>query len=575
MSSKTTATGVVLLGAALGMSEVHGQQANWPTAAKEASEQRCYREGDRLGKSWSTAERRLWLRSCAGIATDFGVQGAPDNKVSGSFVRDLLTRGPTPTEDRLIGIVGLHVRGTLDLGDAEIDRGVVIAESRIDGDLLMARVRAASVISFGGTSVGGAIRVTGSTFERSLILREVQTQHLEVQGSEISGALDLTRARVPELVEVDSSTIRGALMMDGARLGSVRVRAAFVGAQINLQESSVDIAVDLQEVETPRSVLLGDAHFGHLRIVGGRTGGVLSLDGSTVRGTVAISSFRIGRGLFMRRTTLAGTADIIATEVDGSLDLRGAHLTTLDLSETRVTGALRLASAGYESTWTRDTTPTLILHGTRVGSLQDFQSSWPERLRRELDGFSYDRFGGLQSDSTESAYLRPAGWFVAWLNHDSSYSPQPYLHLAAVLERAGQHRKAARVRAARRDRERTESSPTALVWWWLSFQKYAFGYGYGFGPLQLLVGLAAFTGIGTAIAASRKRRLEQPGKGSFADCFWYSLSAAVPGLQLHTTLRDAQWHGWVKHYFYTQRVVGYVIAVCVLAVLTKLVGGPE
>ena len=275
----------------------------------------------------------------------------------------------------------------------------------------------------------------------------------------------------------------------------------------------------------------------------------------------------------MRHTTVAGTTDIIETEIDGSLDLRGAHLTTLDLSETRVSGALLMASPGHESTWSQDTTPTIVLHQTRVGSLQDIASTWPERLDRELDGFSYGRFGGLQSDSSRSAYLRSAEWFIDWLAQDKSYSPQPYLHLAAVLERAGQHRKAAKVRTAKRDRERSETSSATLLWWWLSFQKYAFGYGYGLGPLRLLLGLAILTAYGTATAAIGKRRLENPGRHSRADCFWYSLSVAVPGLQLKTSLQEVRWCGWVKHSFYTQRVVGYLIAVCVLAVLTKLVGG--
>ena len=510
-----------------------------------------------------------------GLATDFSLPGTPDSKISASFIRDLLgSEQPLNTSsDRLIGVLGMHVQETLDLSDSVIARGVVIAKSRIDGDLLLSRLNAASVLSFGGTFVDGTIRVADATTKGSLILREAQARGVDIQGSDIDGTVDLESARIAELVNVDSSQINGTLKMnDGAWLGGVSMRSTRVGRQISLQNATVSKRLDIQEVETPGSLLLGNARIGEIRVTGAKIGGTLSLDASSIRGPTVIESSSVGRGLFMRGATFSGTVDVTTTEVDGNLDLRGAHLTSLDLSETQVSDALQLASAGHEATWAEDTTPRIILHQARVGSLQDFASTWPDRLERELDGFSYARFGGLQSDSTELGYWRPVRWFVDWLDRDESYSPQPYLQLATVLDDAGQYRKASKIRTANRDRERRELSPTTFAWWWLSFQKHFFGYGYGLGPLKLLGVLSILVTVGCGFALRGRKQLDDPASIGWADCFWYSLGAAVPGLQLKASLNNEKWSRGIEHYFYAHRVVGYVIAVCVLAVLTRLIG---
>ena len=55
-------------------------------------------------------------------------------------------------------------------------------------------------------------------------------------------------------------------------------------------------------------------------------------------------------------------------------------------------------------------------------------------------------------------------------------------------------------------------------------------------------------------------------------CFWYSLDTAVPVLRLREAPYEEPWSGCVKYYFYVHRIAGYVIALCLVALLTRLLG---
>ena len=535
---------------------------------------RCKRTSEVAGPRWTQAEHWLWIRVCSGKNSDLRSAKHGDPKIRPEVLREIVTRATSidPVTHKRIGILGMHVPGPLDLSDADIDRALIIAESKIDGGLLLDRVRTGSVLSFGGSSIGGPIKVYGAEIGGSLILRKARFDAIEINSSEIQGTVDLDGAHVRDNVEIDRSAISGSISIRNGRYGAVRLRSTSVGGQISLQDVHVEGQLDIQEVHTPESVLLGGRPFGEIRIVGSNIGGTLSLDGSTVVGATLIESNSIGRGLLARHATFRNALDLTLNRIKGNIDLRGSRLAELDLSETHADKALQLASDGQEVEWTEVTTPRISLHQTRVGSLQDVPSVWPDRLERELDGFTYKRFGGLQSVSTESGYDRTAEWLIQWIEADKSYSPQPYEHLAKVLDAVGQHRKADRIRVANRDRERSQYPIASIQWIWLGIQKLVVGYGYGIGPFRLLVGLVVIAVLGTFAAARGTKLLERRRKVSWGNCFWYSLDTAVPVLRLREEPYDEPWNGWIKVYFYVHRIAGYVIALWLVAVLTRLVG---
>ena len=391
--------------------------------------------------------------------------------------------------------------------------------------------------------------------------------------SQIHGALDLDGAQVRDDVEIDGSAIGSSIRMNqDGRYGEVRLRSTSVGRQINFQDAVVKGRLELQEVRTPESVLLGGGRLGEIRIVGSKIGGTLVFDRSTVAGYTLIGSNSIGRSLLARHATFRDVFDITINRIKGNIDLRGSTLTQLDLSETQADKALQLASEGHNVEWATEASPRINLHQLHIGSLQDARAVWPERLERELDGFAYKRFGGLQSESSESGYGRSAEWLIRWLEADASYSPQPYEHLAQVLDQAGQYGKAADIRVANRDRERGQYPIASIEWVWLGFLKFVVGYGYGTGPFRLLLGLLILAVSGTFAAAGWTMYREGWRKVRWGACFWYSLDTAVPVLRLREAPYEEPWSGCVKYYFYVHRIAGYVIALCLVALLTRLLG---
>ena len=100
-----------------------------------------------------------------------------------------------------------------------------------------------------------------------------------------------------------------------------------------------------------------------------------------------------------------------------------------------------------------------MLRNTHVGALQDWwddtsNNSWPKVL--ELEGFTFDRLGGLFGQGAEEANMmaRAPECYVQWLAKDPSSSPQPYEHLAGLFRRAGEPGKANDILYAAREQRR-------------------------------------------------------------------------------------------------------------------------
>lgn len=536
---------------------------------------KCMRTSEVAGSSWSEAEHWLWMRVCTGKMSDLRHAPGGNTTIRPEVLREIVTSAVVHStiSHKRIGILGMHVSGKLDLSDTDFDRTLIIAESTIDGGLLLDRVRTRSVLSFGGTSIAGPVTAHGAEIGGSLILRQASVEEIEINGSQIHGTLDLASAQVRDDVIIDTSAIGGGISMnDNGTYGAVRISSTTAGGQLSLQDSVVEGQLELQEVRTPGSVLLVRGRIGKIRIVGSNIDGTLAFDNGTVFGYALIGSNSLGRSLLARQATFEGPLDITVNRIMGNIDLRGSRLTQLDLSETQADKALQLASDTHKVEWAEDAAPRIILHQLQVGSLQDARAVWPERLERELDGFAYQRFGGLQSESSESGYHRSAEWLIRWLEADQTYSPQPYERLSQVLDEAGQHLKADKIRVANRDRERSQYPIASIQWIWLGFLKLAVGYGYGGGPFRLLLGLLVLAVSGTFAAAWWTMRREGLKEVRWGTCFWYSLDTAVPVLRLQEAPYEEPWTGFVKYYFYVHRILGYVIALTLIAVLTRYLG---
>ena len=266
--------------------------------------------------------------------------------------------------------------------------------------------------------------------------------------------------------------------------------------------------------------------------------------------------------------------DLTFSNIGGSLDARGAKLWKLNLTGAQVDDDLLLGSPEATVTWTvskdkgnEPNPPRLTLQNTTIGALQDNEASWPSELQLELEGFTYGRLGGLQAGGKEMPHQRGSNWYITWLARAQSYSPQPYQHLARILNASGHEGVANDILFASRERERAESGPGEFKWWVLSALQFTIGYGYGWRNFGALGWVAFFTLLGTGILFWKK---EPHDKGEKLG-FWYSLDMLLPIIRLREKHYEVDLSNkCARRYFYCHKLIGYLLVFFVIAGLTGL-----
>jgi hypothetical protein len=131
----------------------------------------------------------------------------------------------------------------------------------------------------------------------------------------------------------------------------------------------------------------------------------------------------------------------------------------------------------------------------------------------DLEGFHYDRLGGVGGTGRNDMRTRSSDEWTDWLARDRTFSTQPYTELSSVLAAAGHRDTADAVQLAGRERERDE----ACADWsrfascmWLTFLSYIAGYGIGIYTFFVLLWVLGLTVLG-------------------ADVLWYSSNARQQG----------------------------------------------
>jgi hypothetical protein len=379
---------------------------------------------------------------------------------------------------------------------------------------------------------------------------------VDLTGAEVSGELDMHDAHVAGTLNMARLEVKSDLFMWGpkASFQNVNLAGAKVGGLLRMDGATVTGTLNMTGLEVGEVLLMRSGAFKDMDLAGAKVGGQLSMKGSSVAGTLTMQGLQVGEHLIMRDAMLDKRADLTIASVGHSLNLTGAKLTELDLTATRIEGELRLAPEWRE-------TARLILRNTHTGTLQArMTDAWPKEGSLELDGFTYARLGGPAPDDIDD--------YIAWLERDSSYTPQPYAHLAAVLRAAGEPPKANRILYESRERERADAWKRDYVrWFGLSLLNYSIGYGLGLGYFLSLLWIFIFTLIGTfGLDVARQGPESVAGKAIF------SLGRLLPIVQLDETHKevDARLAGWVKYYFYAHKLAGWVLASFLIAALAGL-----
>ena len=355
---------------------------------------------------------------------------------------------------------------------------------------------------------------------------------------------------------------------------------AKIDAQFSMDRATFGAELDMSSIVVGDDLYMSGGNFrGEVDLAGARITNRLLMIGSKFAAKLDMNRISIGNDILMER---AQSHDIsMARAYIGHLDILGGVLTTLDLSEARIVGDLRLGSSSNQHiSWNiydddgQIIVPTLTLENTRVGTFHIIRESWPDHLQREFEGFTYGRVVGLRAEEQRG----PSGdWLIKWLKQDQTYSPQPYRQLADVLRAAGHEELADDILFANRDRERDIANLSAFRWWFLSALKMFIGYGYGWRYFRALAWVAALVVVGTTILyISRERRINRRRRvrrilSHLLDSGFYSLDTLLPVIHLRE-LHYTDWHliTWARYYFYIHKMMGYVLIFFVIAGLSGL-----
>ena len=137
----------------------------------------------------------------------------------------------------------------------------------------------------------------------------------------------------------------------------------------------------------------------------------------------------------------------------------------------------------------------MILRNTQAGALQDSKEAWPPDL--DLEGFKYDRLGGLGGEGADDMRARSAEQWQDWLERDRTFSTQPYTQLSNVLLAAGHRESSEAIQYAGKVRQHAEEKGWG-TWLWLSVWGGIAGYGVGLYTFYVLFRVALLTTLGAA-----------------------------------------------------------------------------
>jgi hypothetical protein len=519
------------------------------------------------------------------------VQGKLDMKSLG-VGGDLSMYSPASIRD--VDLASAKIGGQVDLHGAIVDGKLNMYRLEVGEDLAMYGVAAFQDVDLVGARVGGQLALYGATVTGKLNMYRLEVrrdltmtgpraafQDVDLVAGKVGGGLSLANARVDGRLAMNGASVTGKLDMNGLVVGrptslegpdapvyDVDLVGSKVGGPLNADGARIAGKLNMYRLEVGQDLTMSGAgtSFKDMDLGDARVGGHLAMNaGTTVAGKLDMYRLEVGQSLLMDEAILRSAA-LSSSHIGGALNLAGAQFQDLDLSATRIDGALVLSSAP-RSGWPDGA--RLSLRDTRAGVLQvhwdEETDPWPEGL--QLDGFTYDRLG-FGSD-TDNRLARDVDRYVAWLGRDNSYSPQPYEYLANVFRAAGEPAKADRIRYESRERDRAEAWQQGdyARWFGLTLLKWGIGYGLGVRYFLALWWIVVFTLIGAvALWISRQGPQGMPAKTIL------SLDLLLPIVQLdpaHSQL-EASLTGAVKQYFYAHKLVGWVLASFLIAALAGL-----
>lgn len=266
-------------------------------------------------------------------------------------------------------------------------------------------------------------------------------------------------------------------------------------------------------------------------------------------------------------------------------DFANARLGLLDMSDTKITGALAFLRAGVETQWhacggAEPAIPAaqLRLKGTRATSLSVWHGSFPpDQYRVDFDGFAVDRVEPVDDGRPPAAdeTLRGADEFHAMLRLLKRHARtlEPYTLVARILKNAGRQGRADEVMLAG-NWHMLQIEPSILGW----IQAITTGWGYA--PWLIFVWIGGLTLIGAAVLRRQnefeRERVEHNQKSHPVNFFvgrymYFCFDHILPIIKLRDLhYRNEKLKPASEACLFALRIMGYVLTAGVIASLSAI-----
>ena len=308
------------------------------------------------------------------------------------------------------------------------------------------------------------------------------------------------------------------------------------------------------------------AEFGKVTLISVKIGGQLDISDSIFKSNLNAAEVHVNGSTVIRNSIFDKPIKFYFLKIGGHLHItetpKEKKLPSIDLTGTEINGELHLGSNDYQSPeWKEDA--KLSLRNTRVGTVQDLENSWPDKL--ELRGFTYSNLGGYAGGEGKSMAEREASQLIKWLEKQKEYSPQPYEQLAKVLRETGHKEKANSILYASKQKEREKAKGWRKLGMWILEAT----IGYGFYLWLTIIYAIAFTFFGALVLWV----FGQETANDIPDAFTYSFDMLLPVIRLDEAnySPSIKLYGIAKYYYvYIHKLVGWALATIFIAGLSGI-----
>jgi hypothetical protein len=472
-----------------------------------------------------------------------------------------------------LDMTGAKVKGKLIMDSLSVNNYLIMRGGAEFMEINMLNAKIGGQLDMTGAKVKGKLNMDSLSVKSHLFMRDgAEFMEVNMLNAKIGGQLDMKGAKVKGKLDMESLSVNSYLIMrDGAEFMEINMRSAKIGGQLDMTGAKVKGKLNMDSLSANSHLFMRDgAEFMDVNMLNAKIGGQFDMTGIKIKESFQMELVSVTQNIFLRKAEFPQTVAMIDSDIEGSIIISSAKLFRLDLGGTTVRGELRIGSPGNKLDWTPNSFMNLC--NTKVGALLDGgENSWPEKI--DLDGFTCSGLGGFWGNesnvSNKDIRERDAKWFIKWLAKDVSYSPQPYYHLAEVLNKMGHSEKANAILFASKERERKEAGKSGHFWKWvgLGLLNLTIGYGFGARYFRSLIWVGALTIIGIFIIGTVETG--EMRSASIVNKFGFSLHMVLPIIRLND-LYKLDFGGWQLYYFYFHKIMGFMLGSFVVAGLSGI-----